>query len=77
MSSVSTGVHMFATTAAGLASMVQLGQLNGRLKDFFDLWLLSRRFEFDARLLSEVITRTFQNRKAGTFPPFHKQNCPG
>jgi hypothetical protein len=44
-------------------AMVKLGQLNSRLKDFFDLWLLSRQFEFDGRLLSEAITRTFENRK--------------
>lgn len=44
-------------------AMVKLGQLNSRLKDFFDLWLLSRQFEFDGRLLSEAVTRTFENRK--------------
>lgn len=44
-------------------AMVKLGQLNSRLKDFFDLWLLSRQFEFDGRLLSEAITRTFENRR--------------
>ena len=44
-------------------AMVKLGQLNSRLKDFFDLWLLSRQFEFDGRLLSEAIARTFDNRK--------------
>lgn len=44
-------------------AMVKLGQLNSRLKDFFDLWLLSRQFEFDGRLLSEAIARTFENRK--------------
>ena len=44
-------------------AMIKLGQLNSRLKDFFDLWLLSRHFEFDGRLLSEAISRTFENRK--------------
>ncbi|MBI1348768.1 nucleotidyl transferase AbiEii/AbiGii toxin family protein [bacterium] len=44
-------------------AMVKLGQLNSRLKDFFDLWLLSRQFEFDGRLLSEAIARTFENRR--------------
>jgi len=44
-------------------AMVKLGQLNSRLKDFFDLWLLSRQFEFDGRLLSEAISRTFENRR--------------
>ncbi len=44
-------------------AMVKLGQLNSRLKDFFDLWLLARQFEFDGRLLSKAITRTFENRR--------------
>lgn len=42
-------------------AMVKLGQLNSRLKDFFDLWLLSRQFEFDGRILSMAVTQTFQN----------------
>lgn len=44
-------------------AMVKLGPINSRLKDFFDLWLLSQQFEFDGRLLSEAIARTFENRR--------------
>jgi hypothetical protein len=44
-------------------AMVKLGQLNSRLKDFFDLWLLSRQFEFDGQLLATAIQQTFQNRQ--------------
>lgn len=44
-------------------AMVNFGQLNSRLKDFFDLWLLSGQFEFDGWLLSEAIARTFENRR--------------
>ncbi|MFX8685086.1 nucleotidyl transferase AbiEii/AbiGii toxin family protein, partial [Acinetobacter baumannii] len=36
---------------------------NSRLKDFFDLWLLSRQFEFDGLLLSTAVLQTFQNRQ--------------
>ena len=49
-------------------AMVKLGQLNSRLKDFFDLWLLSRQFEFDGRILSMAVTQTFQNRQTGINP---------
>ena len=28
-------------------AMVKLGELNSRMKDFFDIWLLSRSFDFD------------------------------
>jgi hypothetical protein len=44
-------------------AMVKLGQLNSRMKDFFDLWLLSRRFDFDGVTLTTAIGKTFKNRK--------------
>jgi hypothetical protein len=44
-------------------AMVKLGQLNSRLKDFFDLWLLSRQFDFDGAILATAIAKTFANRK--------------
>lgn len=43
-------------------AMVKLGQLNNRVKDFYDLWLLSRQFDFDGPLLAQAITKTFANR---------------
>jgi len=49
-------------------AMVKLGQLNSRLKDFFDLWLLSRQFEFDGTILSMAVSRTFQNRQTAITP---------
>jgi len=35
--------------------MVSLGQLNSRMKDFFDLWLLARSQDFDGRIVAEAI----------------------
>ena len=49
-------------------AMVKLGQLNSRLKDFFDLWLLSRQFQFDGRILAQAVRETFANRHT-TIPP--------
>ncbi len=43
-------------------AMVKLGQLTSRLKDFYDLWLLSRQFGFDGPLLAQAVTKTFANR---------------
>jgi len=43
--------------------MVRLGILNSRLKDFFDIWLLSRQFDFDGQTLASAIEETFRNRK--------------
>jgi hypothetical protein len=42
--------------------MVRLDILNSRMKDFFDVWLLSRRFNFDGATLSDAITATFAQR---------------
>jgi hypothetical protein len=48
-------------------AMVTRGALNTRLKDFYDIWLLSRDFEFDGRTLSDAIRRTSEKR--GTHIP--------
>ena len=44
-------------------AMVKLGLLNSRMKDFYDIWLLMRRFDFDGPKLSEALKRTFGRRK--------------
>lgn len=43
-------------------AMVMLGQANSRLKDYYDLWLLARSYEFDAHRLAEAIAATFTRR---------------
>jgi hypothetical protein len=43
-------------------AMVKLGQLNSRMKDFYDILILSRQFEFDGPSLATAIQATFQNR---------------
>ncbi len=43
-------------------AMIKLGQLNSRMKDFYDIWLLSRQFEFELSTLSEAIRLTFRQR---------------
>lgn len=48
-------------------AMVKLGLLNSRVKDFFDIWLLSRQFDFQGRTLARAIMETFTNR--GTVIP--------
>jgi hypothetical protein len=49
-------------------AMVKLGQLNSRLKDFFDLWLLSQQYTFDGITLSSAVFQTFQNRQTAINP---------
>jgi len=48
-------------------AMVKLGVLNSRMKDFYDIWLLSRQFDFDGAELTEAIRLTFERR--GTVLP--------
>jgi Nucleotidyl transferase AbiEii toxin, Type IV TA system len=44
-------------------AMVKLGTLNSRMKDFYDIWLLSRQFSFDGATLARAVAATFANRK--------------
>jgi len=48
-------------------AMVKLGVLNSRMKDFYDIWILSRQFDFDGMKLTEAIRLTFDRR--GTVMP--------
>ena len=48
--------------AEKLQAMVKLGELNSRMRDFYDIWLLSEYFEFDGPVLSEAVKRTFDAR---------------
>ena len=45
-----------------LEAMVKLGMLNSRMKDFYDIWLLSRQFDFDGAELAKAIQLTFEQR---------------
>lgn len=43
-------------------AMVALGELNSRMKDFYDIWLLARQFDFSLPSLAGAITATFEQR---------------
>ncbi len=44
-------------------AMIRLGSLNSRMKDFYDIWLMMRQFDFDGSTLAEALKRTFKHRK--------------
>jgi predicted nucleotidyltransferase component of viral defense system len=44
-------------------AMVHLGLANTRLKDFYDIWVLSRTYEFKDDRLARAIRATFERRK--------------
>ena len=54
----------YTVVAEKFETIVTLGMLNSRLKDYFDIWLLSERFDFDYLLLKQAIARTFQRRES-------------
>jgi len=51
-----------STIAEKFEAMVKLGMLNSRMKDFYDIWLLSRQFDFDGAKLAKAIRLTFEQR---------------
>lgn len=44
-------------------ALVFLGMANSRMKDFYDLWVMVHRFDFDGATLSEAINNTFAHRE--------------
>lgn len=44
-------------------AMVALGRTNSRMKDFYDIWMLSRSFTFDDDRLPRAIAATFARRE--------------
>nr|WP_246401362.1 nucleotidyl transferase AbiEii/AbiGii toxin family protein [Rhizobium hidalgonense] len=43
-------------------AMVMLGRANSRMKDFYEIWILSRSFDFNDDRLARAITATFERR---------------
>ena len=56
-----------SSIAEKFQAMVNLGELNSRMKDFYDIWLLSRQHEFRLENLEGAVEGTF--RKRGTAIP--------
>jgi hypothetical protein len=56
------GYTMERTIAEKFQAMVKLGVLNSRMKDFYDIWFLSRTFDFKGEILGEAIEKTFEKR---------------
>jgi predicted nucleotidyltransferase component of viral defense system len=54
--------------AEKLEALTALGLLNSRMKDFYDLALLSRMYEFEGQRLSETVSATFRHRGTAIEP---------
>ena len=44
-------------------AMVHLGRANSRMKDFYDVWVLSKAYAFDPDRLAKAIAATFERRR--------------
>lgn len=51
-----------SVVAEKFQAMVALGMANSRMKDFFDLWILARDFEFNGAILVKAFSATFLRR---------------
>lgn len=52
-----------AAVAEKFQAMVTLDIANSRMKDFYDIWTLARRKDFQGQPLSQAIAATFERRK--------------
>jgi predicted nucleotidyltransferase component of viral defense system len=52
-----------AVIAEKFHAMVALGRANSRMKDFYDIWILARTFQFEGDALARSISVTFARRQ--------------
>ena len=62
------GYSKESIVAEKFESVVTLGILNSRMKDYFDIWALSRQFDFDGQTLGNAVAKTFSNRGTKIVP---------
>jgi predicted nucleotidyltransferase component of viral defense system len=48
-------------------AMIALADLNSRMKDFYDIYSISERFDFEGRVLYEAVFETFDRRGTNLF----------
>lgn len=53
----------YTLIAEKFETMVKLGLANSRMKDFYDIVLLSRMFEFEGNVLRDALNNTFSRRR--------------
>jgi hypothetical protein len=56
------GYSRESAIAEKLQAMVYLGEINSRMKDFYDIWMLASHFAFDGATLTDALRATFERR---------------
>lgn len=54
--------HPATAVAEKFESIVDLGLINSRLKDFYDLWMLAGGLSFEGQTLADALSATFRSR---------------
>jgi predicted nucleotidyltransferase component of viral defense system len=62
------GYSRESAIAEKLQVIVSLGELNSRMKDFYDIWLLASQYAFEGRMLGRAIRATFVRRDTTLSP---------
>jgi len=62
------GYSRESAIAEKLQIMVYMGEVNSRMKDFYDVWLLANHFDFDGSILAQAIHETFHWRQTALSP---------
>lgn len=57
------GYSRESVIAEKLQVMVYLGEINSRMKDFYDIWLLATHFDFNGSILAQAVRETFRWRQ--------------
>ena len=60
------GYRHETVVAEKFEAIVKLGRANTRIKDFYDIWMLSRAYQFEGDGLAGAIAATFARRKTET-----------
>jgi predicted nucleotidyltransferase component of viral defense system len=51
------------TVAEKLDAILSLMEFSSRMKDYYDIYYLANKFDFDGKILSEALSKTFANRE--------------
>jgi len=57
------GYTIESVIAEKVHAIIILGEINTRMKDFYDIWFLSNKYSFNGRKLAKAILNTFDRRK--------------
>jgi len=71
------GYNRDTLIAEKLEAMIKLGEINSRMKDFFDIWALSRSFPFELQSLAAAIDATCRRRGCRRPPGHPEPRLPG